>query len=335
MLEDDIEVPAPGRGQVLVRIAYTGVCHSQLMEARGRRGADPYLPHMLGHEGSGDVLEVGPEVTKVRPGQKVVLGWIKGDGIEGGPVRYRKGPKTINAGSVATFAECAVVSENRVVPVPEGIPLDVAALFGCAIPTGAGIVFNTLRPKERETLAVLGLGGIGLSALAAAQVCGCNTIAIDVEAWKLRLAQEIGAGAVVDAGKENVRERVLEMTGGRGVDYSVEAAGLASTIELAFSLVRKGGGRCVFASHPAEHERICLDPFDLISGKRIAGSWGGESHPDRDVPRFAEYYRSGKLKLEPFLRDRYPFERINQALDDLEARRITRALVEIAPSGAR
>jgi S-(hydroxymethyl)glutathione dehydrogenase / alcohol dehydrogenase len=330
-IQDGIEVPPPGRGQVLVRVAYTGVCHSQLMEARGLRGPDRFLPHLLGHEGSGVVTQTGEGVTKLKNGQKVVLGWIKGAGLDGGGVIYRRAGEVINAGPVATFAEMAVVSENRCVPLPDGVPMDVAALFGCAVPTGAGIVFNTIRPDGRETIAVLGLGGIGLSALAAAHVFGCRTLAIDVEPRKLALAREMGASEIIDAGNEDVRARVMALTHGQGADYCIEAAGRAATIELGFSLVRRGGGRCIFASHPPAEERIRLDPFELICGKRIDGSWGGESFPDRDVPAFCDHYRAGRLKVGAFLGDRYTLERVNDALDDLEQRRITRALVEIAP----
>ena len=134
----EIELSAPGRGQVLVKLAYSGVCHSQLMEARGRRGVDPYLPHLLGHEGSGKVISIGEGVTKVSPGELVVLGWIRGNGLESGGMQYHCDclSQKINAGGVTTFNEYALVSENRVVPLPNNVPLDIAVLFGCALPTG-------------------------------------------------------------------------------------------------------------------------------------------------------------------------------------------------------
>lgn len=331
-LVSDIEVPDPAPGQVLVKLAYAGVCHSQLMEARGKRGQDRYLPHLLGHEGSGVVLATGAGVDKVSKGEKVVLGWIRGRGAEVPATRYRHGGGYINAGAVTTFNEYAVVSENRCVPLPDGVPMDIAVLFGCALLTGAGIVTNEVQPAAGSTVAVFGLGGIGLSALMACRLYELKQlIAVDVAPEKRQLAAELGATAIDPASCDPVEE-IRRLTNGRGVDYSIEAAGLARTIEQAFAVVRRGGGLCVFASHPQSGERISLDPHDLISGKRIMGSWGGGSNPDRDVPRFAELYRSGKLPLEKLLPRRYALDEINVALDDLEQRRTGRPLIVIDPS---
>jgi S-(hydroxymethyl)glutathione dehydrogenase/alcohol dehydrogenase len=329
-IEDGIEIPALRRGQVLVRMLFSGVCHSQLMEASGARGHDPHLPHLLGHEGTGEVVDVGEGVRKIAVGDRVILGWIKGEGLDAGGSQYRRGEEVINSGAVTTFNEFSVVSENRCVKLPAKVPPDVGVLFGCAVPTGAGIVMNTVRPAPGSSIAIIGLGGIGLSALAATAMFQCETIiAIDIDPDKLRLARQLGATHSVDVRVENPLERVREYTAGVGVDHSIEASGSARNIELAFSMVRKNGGRCVFASHPAAHERICLDPFDLICGKRIEGSWGGESRPDRDVPLYAENYLAGRLPLREFLTKRYSLERINDAMDDLANRRVIRALVEI------
>ncbi len=327
-IEDGISVPVPRQGQVLVKLAYSGVCHSQLMEARGRRGTDSYLPHLLGHEGSGEVVEVGPSVTKVRPGDHVILGWIKGGGLDAGGTVYEQNGRKINAGGVTTFNEYSVVSENRCVRLPEGVPMDIAVLFGCAIPTGAGIVTNTIRPAKGSTVAVFGLGGIGLSALMATRLFDCAmVIAVDVEPEKLVLAREFGATHAVDSSESDPVEAVYRLTGGTGVDYSIEAAGLTATIEQAFKSVRNRGGLCVFASHPAHGEKIRLDPYDFICGKRLEGSWGGMSSPDEDIPLFGRLYREGKLPLEKLITKRYRLEEINQALDDLEERRVGRPLI--------
>jgi S-(hydroxymethyl)glutathione dehydrogenase/alcohol dehydrogenase len=329
----EIQPPPLRRGQVFVKIAYSGVCQSQLMEVRGHRGPDAYLPHLLGHEGSGVVMDTGPEVTKVRPGDRVILGWIRGAGIEAGGAQYACGSELLNAGAVTTFNDHAVISENRCVKLPEGVPLDVAVLFGCAIPTGSGIVTNTLQPVRGSSVAIFGLGGVGLSALLALRLFECATvIAVDVTLDKLQLAREFGATHTVDASEREPVQAVREITGGRGVDYSVEAAGLSRTIEQAFSAVRRGGGLCVFASHPPNGSQITLDPYEMICGKRIQGSWGGASDPDRDIPVFAALYREGKLPLERLITRRYSLEQINQALDDLEQNRVARPLIAIDPS---
>lgn len=325
-----IELPDLRPGQILVRIAYSGVCHSQLMEAKGRRGPDRFLPHLLGHEATGTVEAIGAGVTKVNIGDRVVLGWIKGSGIDAGSTVFTHGAERINAGAVTTFSELTVVSENRCVPLPEGVPMDVGVLFGCAVPTGAGIVTNTLQPHDGSTIAVFGLGGIGMSALMATQLFKCSrVIAVDIEQQKLDLALSFGAADIVNGTNHDPVEAIRNLTGGIGVDYSIEAAGLTRTIEQAFNSVRKGGGRCVFASHPESGAKITLDPHDLISGKRIEGSWGGACDPDRDIPRFAELYRAGKLPLEKLITRRYTLDQVNDALDDLEHRRVGRPLVVI------
>ncbi len=334
VVEDNIKIPKLNSGQVLVKVAYSGICRSQLMEIRGYRGVDKYLPHLLGHEGSGVVIEVGEKVTKVKPGNHVILTWIKGSGIEAGGSKYRKGEVTINAGAVTTLNEYAVVSENRCIKLSKGIPLDVAVLFGCAIPTGAGIVFNEIDPKKGSNIAVFGLGGIGLSALMALRLFECNKIiAVDVEEDKLRLAKDFGATHCIDSSKEDPVKALMQITEGIGVDYSVEAAGVTSSIEQAFDVVRNRGGLCVFATHPKAGDKIKLDPHALISGKQIRGSWGGASCPDKDIPRFAKLYKDGKLPLEKLLSHSYTLDEINRAFGDLEERKVIRAFIKINMNG--
>ena len=325
---EEVDVPKLRPGQVLVEVAYSGVCHSQLMEVRGKRGPDRYLPHLLGHEGSGVVVEVGKEVRKVQKGDRVVLTWIKGKGMDCRGSQYHKNGAVINAGPVTTFSEHSVVSENRCVRLPEGIPMDVAALFGCAVLTGAGVVLNSVRPSRASSIVVWGVGGIGLSAVMAAKLSNCSTIiAADVHESKLKLAREFGATHTINACSDQPISRIQEIVGSNGVDYAIEAAGRTATIEQAFRSVRKNGGLCVFASHPPAGDKIRLDPHDLLSGKRIRGTWGGESQPDEDIPRFAELYRCNKLPLKKLIRHRYTLDQITQALDHLEQGTVDRPLI--------
>ncbi len=323
-----LNVPPLHQGQVLVQVAFSGICRSQLMEVRGARGADPWLPHLLGHEGAGTVLAVGAGVMKVIPGQRVVLTWLRGSGLDAQGGKFFNGQTQINAGAVTTFSTHTVVAENRVVPLPEGVPLDVAVLFGCALLTGAGMVLNELRPQPASTLVVFGLGGIGLSAIMASRVLECaRVVAVDVSAAKLAAARMFGATHTIDATTVDPVSAIRDLTDGIGADYAVEAGGTTQTILQAFAAVRKGGGQCLFASHPEAGSKICLDPHDLISGKRIAGSWGGASQPDRDIPRLAELYRRGDLPLERLLTRRYCLDDVNTALDDLEQRKVFRPLL--------
>jgi S-(hydroxymethyl)glutathione dehydrogenase/alcohol dehydrogenase len=314
-------------GQVLVKVFYSGVCRSQLMEVRGGRGHDAWLPHLLGHEGAGEVIGTGSGVTKVKPGDKVILGWIKGEGIDAPAARFRSGNQIINAGKVTTFSTHTVVSENRITLKPEGMPMDTAVLFGCAIPTGAGMVFNEIRPLDGATVAVLGLGGIGLSALMALSGFKCSrVIAIDVSREKLALAGALGATNTICAGVDPVYEQVMALAPG-GVDICIESAGTIETIELGFSLIRKSGGRLWFASHPPEGGLIRIAPHDLISGKQIFGTWGGQTLPDRDIPLFAEIFRKTNLPLHQLITKRYSLEEVNEALADLEAGIVFRPLL--------
>lgn len=324
----DIEVPAPQRGQVFVKLSHSGICHSQLMEVRGGRGVDPYLPHLLGHEGTASVIAVGEGVTKVGPGDRVILGWIKGSGLDAAPIHYQWRNIRLNAGGVTTFNSHALVAENRCYRLPDDIPDDIGVLFGCAVPTGAGIVMNELSPAAGTSAAVFGLGGIGLTALMALAAAGCGPIiAVDVVPQKLEAALDCGATHIIDAAQQDPVVAIRSLTAGQGVDYSIEAAGRTRTIEQAFDSVRKLGGQCVFASHPAAGDRIQLDPHDLISGKIIRGTWGGASNPEQDIPLFTQMYREGKLPLERLAGGRYALEEVDQALTSLEKKTAFRPLI--------
>ena len=324
----DIEAPPPQHGQVFVKLSHSGICHSQLMEVRGGRGVDPYLPHLLGHEGTATVIAKGEAVTKVGTGERDILGWIKGSGQDAAPIHYQWQNIRLNAGGVTTFNSHALVAENRCYRLPDDIADDIGVLFGCAVPTGAGIVMNELNPKAGASAGVFGLGGIGLTALMALKGAGCSPIiAVDVVAEKLEAALECGATHVINASQQDPVLAIRALTGGQGVDYAVEASGRTRTIEQAFDSVRKFGGQCVFASHPPAGEKIHLDPHDLISGKILRGSWGGASSPEQDIPRFAQMYREGKLPLERLLRGRYALEEVDLALSTLEQKTAFRPLL--------
>lgn len=326
-----LELPEPQAGQVLVEVAYSGVCHSQLHEIRGRRGPDRYLPHTLGHEGSGVVRAVGAGVEKVQPGDRVVLSWIKGQGADVASSGYQEAGAKINSGPLSTFMRHTVTCENRVVRLPPEMPLREAALLGCALPTGAGIVINMAAVGAGESLAVFGAGGIGLSAVLAARMLGADPlIAVDVVEGKLAEALRLGATHAINARQRDPLSAIRELTQGRGVDYAIEAAGCRETMEAAFRSVRDQGGLCILAGNLPQGEQIAIDPFDLIRGKRIAGAWGGATRPDEDVPRYVRWFLEGRLPMNELISREYRLEEINAALDDLEQGRVVRALVDMA-----
>ncbi len=322
----NITCPELHYGQVLVKILYSGVCRSQLMEARGGRGNDPWLPHLLGHEGSGIVIEVGEGVTKVKPGDSVILGWIKGAGIEAKNAVYYEGDAVINSGKVTTFSNYSVVSENRLVIKPKDLPYDLAVLFGCALPTGAGMVFNEIKPDRSNRVIVIGLGGIGISALLALKSIGVDTIiAIDKSVDRLLLAKKIGATHTFQSIDQGLTENIINSIG--AADYCIESGGTIESIELGYSLIRKFGGKLIFASHPPQGKKIQIDPHDLISGKEIAGTWGGAARPDIDIPRFYRQFAISKIELKDFFSKKYKLVEINDAMRDMESGEVVRPLI--------
>ena len=325
----EIDIPALKPGQALVELAYSGVCHTQLLEARGHRGEDKFLPHCLGHEGSGTVVETGPGVAKIKAGDQVILSWIKGSGANVMGSVYSWNGKPVNAGAVTTFQRLAVVSENRLTVVPEGLPLATAALVGCAVPTGVGVVFNSAGARPGQSLAVFGVGGIGLCAIAAAAASGCHpVIAVDLLPAKLDAARAMGATHTVDAGAGDVLAALKAIT--PTLDIAIEASGRPEVMATALSAVRPQGGTAVLVGNARHGERLALDPQQFNQGKRLLGTWGGDSDPDRDYARYCRLLASGRIDLAPLMATPYPLEGINRALDDLEHGRAVRPLIAMA-----
>ena len=324
----ELAIPVLKPGQVLVDVAYSGVCHSQLNEVRGHKGPDRYLPHTLGHEGSGTVTAVGDGVTKTKPGDRVVLSWLKGSGADIPGVVYESAQGSINSGAISTFMRRTVTCENRVTVIPESMPLKLAALLGCAIPTGAGVVFNTSRLTRGESIAIFGVGGIGLCAvMAAASIGAAPIIAVDILSEKLAKARELGATHTVNAREGDPIAAIRKLTNGTGVRVAFECAGRVEVMEAAFESVMNGGGLCIIAGNPSQGQTIRVNPFSLIGGKRIVGTWGGESRPDADIPRYINLFRNGRLPLQKLATVEYPLVEINRALDDLDAGTVFRPLI--------
>src|SRR5262245_19907150 len=237
----DLDIPALKPGQVLVEVAFSGVCHTQILEARGHRGEDRFLPHCLGHEGSGVVREIGAGVAKVKPGDRVILSWIKGSGADVPGTEYGWNGRSVNAGAITTFATHSVISENRLTAMPEGLSMRLAALVGCAVPTGAGLVFNTARPQPGQSVAVFGVGGIGSCAVAAAALCGCHpVIAVDVNADKLALAHKLGATHCINPKRGDAVPEILALCRG-GTDFAIEATGNPAVMRQSLACVRPQG----------------------------------------------------------------------------------------------
>ncbi|MBU2082196.1 alcohol dehydrogenase catalytic domain-containing protein [Patescibacteria group bacterium] len=318
LIIEELEIPKLGFGQVLVKILYSGLCRSQLNEIKGWKGKD-HIPHLLGHEASGEVLEIGDSVSKVRPGDYVVCSWIKGAGLDVPLIKYRAGDgSVVNAGAVATFSQYAVISENRLVPVSRKIGGEVAALLGCAVPTGAGVVDHSDIPLGSK-LAIFGIGGIGASALLKALSLKIRCFAIDVAQWKLDWAEKIGSVAIHF---DHVKKYAP-------FDSAVECSGSRTAMEAAINLT-KSDGAVIVAGNLEPGEKIAIDPFDLVKGKRISGTWGGGCFLDDDIPRYASEYLFGYLSLENLITRIYSFEKINLGLAELNCGELIRGIVKIS-----
>jgi S-(hydroxymethyl)glutathione dehydrogenase/alcohol dehydrogenase len=314
----EIEIPQELKvGQVLVKVHYSGICGSQLGEIDGAKGEDKYLPHLLGHEGSGTVIAIGPGVKTVSIGNKVVLHWRKGDGIEGDPPIYSWNGNKVNAGWVTTFNDYAIVSENRVTKIPDNSELDVASLFGCAVTTGFGVVENNAKLKIGDSVVVFGAGGIGLNVIQAASlVSAYPIIALDIFDNRLELAKEMGATHVInsrDLSLEEISKLILSIS---EIDAFIDNTGNPKIIEFAYSLI-KSQGKVVLVGVPKKGNNINIFSLPLHFGKTISGSHGGESLPQFDIPRYNNLFLSNRLKLKNLISKTYTLDDINSAIEEM------------------
>jgi S-(hydroxymethyl)glutathione dehydrogenase/alcohol dehydrogenase len=326
---DEIQIPSLQTGQVLVQIHRTSICGAQLGEIDGRKGDDKFLPHLLGHEGGGVVLETGPGVTNVRPGDHVVLHWRKGAGIQAATAKYSWNGRVVNSGWVTTFNECAVVSENRLTSIPKEIPFEIAALMGCAVTTALGLINNLAQLKIGQSIAVFGCGGVGLNVIqGAAMVSADPIIAIDIYEHKLSLAREFGATHLINSTQKDVREEVRRIVGSAGVDVFVENTGLVRLIETAYELTGPKG-KTILVGVPQHDQDITIHSLPLHFGKVLTGCEGGSTDPTVDIPRYIKLYQNGKLRLDRVITHRYEFRDINTALDKVRSGDVGRCVLSM------
>jgi len=328
---EEVEVPALKLGQVLVKVLASGICGSQIGEIAGVKGPDKFLPHLLGHEGCGEVLEVGEGVRHVKPGDRVVLHWRKGAGLESVAPVYASRIGTVNAGWVTTFNDYAVVSENRVTVIPADFDPEIAALFGCAVTTGFGVVTNNARLAIGESIAVFGAGGIGLNIVQGAALAGGHPIiALDRFDNRLDLARSLGATHAINVTKADATEEIKKIVGHEGVDVAVDNTGNVEVIALA-SRLTNARGRTVLVGVPPKDSTAAISTLPLHFEKRLAGSHGGECRPESDIPRYVRLVQEGRLRLDSLIGQRYPLVDINAAIADMTSGRLAgRALVRIA-----
>lgn len=331
LVVDEIEMSSLMCGQVLVRVYATSICGTQLGEIQGYRGEDKYLPHLLGHEGGGVVVEIGPGVTQVKVGDRVVMHWRKGAGIESAYPKYRWGDKVVGGGLVTTFNRHAVVSENRLTPIDNDIPFDIAALMGCAVTTGLGIVNREAKLRTGESIAVLGCGGVGLNVIqGAAMVSAYPIIAIDIHETKLDMAKKFGATYLINSNENYILDKVRKLVGSRDVDVFVECTGQPYSIEMAYKLTAKGG-RTIMAGVPEFNRDVTFPSIqkNFLDAKILMSSQGGLTNPTIDIPRYLRLYKEGILKLDNMITHRFPLDKINDGLDIVRSGLAGRCIIEM------
>jgi S-(hydroxymethyl)glutathione dehydrogenase/alcohol dehydrogenase len=326
----DITLPATLEyGQVLVKIQYSGICGAQINEIDAVKGEDKFLPHLLGHEGGGVVENVGPGVTVVKPGDHVVLHWMKGTGIQAPTPNYAWGKKKVNAGWVTTFSEYAVVSENRLTPIPADYDLLSATLYGCAVTTAFGVIHTDARAKAGESIVVFGAGGVGASVVMAAAVSGLSPIvAVDINDYKLSMATTYGATHTVNSKAADVKAAIAAAVGTCGADVVVDTTGINAVRELSYELTN-ATGRTILVGVPKKGDRMAIDSFPLHFDKVLTGSHGGDCDPSYDIPRLIRLERAGKLSVRPLITHVYPLDRINEAIASVRTGDVIRTAVSM------
>jgi alcohol dehydrogenase len=348
---EELDLDPPGPEEVLVRIGAAGLCHSDLSVINGNRPRP--VPMVLGHEAAGTVVQVGSAIRDLAPGNRVVMTFQPTCGAclpcaEGRPALCIPGAEANGRGvlmsgdmrlhdgstdvhhhcGVSAYADHAVVSRHSVVRVDaEDIPFAELALFGCAVQTGVGAVLNTCRVQPGQSVAIVGLGGVGLAALLGAVAAGATEIvAVDLSDDKLALAQELGATRIYNAAKDGLSDRIRDDTGG-GVDHAVELAGAAPAFELAYRITRRGG-QTVTAGLPAPTAEFRLPAVNVVADERtVKGSYMGSCVPQRDIPRFIRMYRAGQLPVDRLLTRTLRLEEINEGFDLLDRGEAIRQVV--------
>ncbi len=347
----EVEVQPPRAGEVLLRMAASGICHTDLHVMTGHVGAP--LPAVLGHEGAGVVAEVGPGVWSVKPGDHVIPLWRLSCGVcehcsDGRPALCDEGMRIRTTGcllddstrfrldgqpikhfcGVSSFSEYCVVPEGAVLRIPDDLPLDRAALLGCAVVSGVGAVFNAARVRPGSSVAVFGTGGVGLNVVQGAAMAGADpVIGVDVLPNKLEWARRFGATHVVNSSTADPVEAVRALTGGKGVQYAFEVIGQPDTMRQAYDCLAKRGMAVVLGVSPRTAE-VSVPALSLVFEERVlTGSIYGAGRPRIDIPKLIALYRSGKLLLDELLTRTYPFREINEAYAALERGELARAVV--------
>ena len=315
-------------GQVLVKVYYSGICGAQINEIDAVKGPDKFLPHLLGHEGSGIVQDIGPGVTTIKKNDHVVLHWRKSSGIQSQTPIYNWNKKKVNAGWVTTFNEYAVISENRLTAIPKDFDLKIAALFGCAITSGYGAVNNDAKVKIGQSVLIYGMGGMGLSIADACSLVSANPIVgIDLHQNKLELSKQFGVTeTIINDNSEQVKNKIHKIFGEKGPEVVFETTGNSKLMENAYEMT-PNNGKTVFVGVP--NDKISIYSLPLAFDKKIEVSHGGDSIPDKEIPRYINLSRDKGIDFSKFITHEFNLDDINEALKLFRSGKAARIILKI------
>jgi len=312
----DVELPESLEfGQVLVDLHYSGICGAQINEIDAAKGPDKFLPHLLGHEGSGVVKKIGPGVTTVKKGDHVVLHWRPSKGIQSPTPKYSWEGKQVNAGWVTTFNEQAVISENRLTVIPFDFNMKIAPLFGCAVTTAFGVVNNDAKIKVGQSVVIFGIGGVGLNIAQAAEMVSAHPIVgVDLFENKLEMGKKFGLTHGLMGNEDDLHQKIRDIVGSQGADVVIDTTGNSRIIEQAYELTHPDG-KTVCVGVPRKGDNISIYSLPLHFNKELTGSHGGNAVPDVEIPRYIRLIKSMKMNLEGIITHEFPLEKINDAIN--------------------
>ena len=325
----NLETPPLKTGELLVKIKYSSICHTQLQEIFGLRGKDKYLPLCLGHEATGIVVKVGKGVKKIKAKDKVCLTWIKGNGKQSNGVKYLNKKKNfVNAGPVNTFSNFSIISENRAIKLPKNSNLKKDVLMGCAIPTAFNAIFNTLKKAKKDNIIIFGAGGLGLACIFAAKEAGFKKIfALDKDKNKLKIAKEFGANNTILLNDLKKFDQIMK-------DYrnffsnGIECSGNLNLMEKSINVIKNFGGKFIIIGNYPPNKKANINPWNFIMGKNITGSWQHQLSYDQFFPLF--YKKFKKFKCNRYFGKKiYKLENINQAIKDFSSGKAVRPLIKM------
>jgi S-(hydroxymethyl)glutathione dehydrogenase/alcohol dehydrogenase len=327
----EIEMPKElSFGQVLVKVNYSGICGAQINEIEGAKGPDKFLPHLLGHEGCGEALDVGEGVKTVKTGDRVVLHWRPSNGLQSETPEYAWEGRKVNAGWVTTFNEYAVISENRLTPIPEDFNPKLAPLFGCAVTTAMGVVNNDAHVRIGQSVVVFGVGGVGLNIVQFAEMVSAHpVVGIDIVDSKLEMVRKFGATHALNSSKTgDLFAEIRKIVGENGADVVVDTTGNARVIEQAYELTHPDG-KTILVGVPSKGDNATIYTLPLHFKKVLTGSHGGSAEPHMEIPRLISLWRAGKLKLDGLITHEFGLDEINEAIQTMKSGEAGRILLNM------